>query len=180
MKAIIPAISLFLALAACHTAGGQVRSVGTWHSFKGLGLTMQSATRNPKETNTFTLYAELWDTYAGHLAAPGGKFVFSHDVTLHDFAAADGEAFSLFAGAGASAGWVKDHGRDGFGMMAALNGSFGACAAFARKHVLICAGITLEAGPWLHMTENRYVVSLYRNGIYQAYYPYISISYLFK
>lgn len=180
MKAIIPAISLFLALAACHTAGGQVRSVGTWHSFKGLGLTMQTGTRNPREANTFTLYAELGDAYAGHLTAPGGKFVFSHNITLHDFDAADGEAFSLFAGAGASAGWVKDHGRDGFGMMAALNGSFGACAAFARKHVHVSAGITLEAGPWLQKTAGNYVVSLYRNGIYQGYYPYISISYLFK
>lgn len=180
MKAFFPIVSLFLALAACHTAGGQVRSLGTWHSFKGVGLTMQTGTHNPREANTFTLYAELGDAFAGHLAAPGGKFVFSHDITVHDFDVADGEAVSLFVGAGASAGWVKDYGRDGYGVMAALNGSFGASALFARKHVHVCAGITLEAGPWLQKKENSYVISLYRNGIYQGYYPYISISYLFK
>ena len=180
MKAIIPAISLFLALAACHTAGGQVRSAGTWHSFKGLGFTMQTGAHNPGEANTFTLYAELGDAYSGHLAVPGAKFVYSHDITVHDFAAADGEAFSLFVGAGASAGWVKDRGREGYGMMAALNGSFGASAAFAKKHVHVSAGITLEAGPWLQKAENGYIISLYKNGIYQGYYPYISISYLFR
>ena len=180
MKACIPIVSFFLALAACHTAGGQVRSVGTWHSFKGLGLTMQTGAHNPKEANTFTLYAELGDAFAGHLVAPGCKFVFSRDITLHDFDMADGEAVSLFVGAGASAGYVKDYGRDGYGAMAALNGSFGASAAFLEKHVHISAGITLEAGPWLQKRENSYDISLYRNGIYQGYYPYISISYLFK
>ncbi len=180
MKARSLAVSLFLALALCQTAGGQVRSLGTWHSRKGAGLTMQVPARHPGESNTFTVYAELGDIYAGHLETPGGKFVFSHNISILSFEGVQEGDISLFAGAGASAGWVKDYGREGFGMMAAVNGSFGASAAFTANRIHVSAGVTIEAGPWLQKTGDNYSVSLYRNGIYRSFYPYISISYLFR
>ena len=175
----IIAVILFLTV-SCLPSRAQVMSAGTFHSYKGVGVIMLAATSDDREFNSFTLYADMSEVFAGRSSRPGAKFNFSRNIMILDIEPQDKEDFCLFAGAGVSAGWVQDYGRQGFGVAAALSGSFGANLAFPERHILITVAATLEAGPWIHKDKGEYNMFLYRSGIYQGIYPHISISYLFR
>mgnify|MGYP006988839342 CR=1 FL=1 len=170
-----------LALMACQAVAAQTFSAGTFHSFKGIGVSFLNSVTDPREFNTYTLFADLSDTFSGKEGSAGVKFNFSHNIIIHEFAPADGqEQLSLFIGAGGSGGYVNDYGREGYGLMAALSGSFGLRASFPEKHLSVNFGITVEAGPYLQTGAEGTRFSFYRNGIYQTPYPHVTLSYDFR
>ena len=117
---------LFLILslhAAMLTAAAQNYALGTFHSFKGLGLAAEIPSLKPKDFNTLVIYADMAGMYLGNDTTPGVKINFSHNARIVDFEPKTLDGLSLFAGAGFSTGWVSDSGREDFGLCGALSGS---------------------------------------------------------
>lgn len=159
-------------------AQAQLLSVGSFQSYKGLGVSIQSEGSDSQVFNTYTLYADMASVFAGSSKTPGVKFNFSHNFRLLNFPSAIGEDFCLYAGSGVSTGWVQDYMRSDFGLEAALTGTFGARMAFKRS-ILITFGITLDAGAIVFKENGNLKFSVYRNGVYQSIYPHIEIAYRF-
>ena len=180
MKNRVSVPSLILALLLCGVAGAQDFTAGTFHSYKGIGLTFQTGFEDPEEFNTFTLYAEMSGLYSGKEGRPGVKFNYSHNHRIVKFDSKDQSNIHLYLGPGATVGYVKDNGRDSYGIAAALSGTIGIEAAFLEKRCLITLGFTIEAGSYMFRDKGSLSFVLYRDGFYQAVYPQITVSYVFK
>jgi len=179
MKAPRFLLTFALALLWGTGANAQIRSVGTYHSYKGIGMSCQTGSPGSRDFNYFVFYADMSKVFSGKSQVPGVKFNYSHNVRLHTFTPLEREDICIFAGSGVSAGWVSDGQRDAFGFESALTGSFGFRAAFSRK-LMLTAGLTLEVGAFIYHDGRGLRYSLYRNGVTQSIYPQISISYMFK
>lgn len=177
MKASKIVLYLLCALMYSGTARAQLLSVGSFQSYKGLGISIQSG-NDTLSFNTYTLYADMAAVFAGSSKKPGIKFNFSHNFRIRNFVSVGGDDFCIYAGSGVSAGWVQDYMRSDFGFEAALTGTFGTRLAFKRG-VLITFGITLDAGAVVFRENGNFKFSIYRNGLYQSIYPHIEIAYLF-
>ena len=140
---------------------------------------METAAPQESDFNCFALYADLADMYLGNAGAPGIKFNFSHNIRIAEFSPQTVDELCLFAGSGFSAGWVTDTGREGYGLCAALSGTFGARAEFSYR-LVFTLGLTLETGGLLYREDAHLKSSLYRNGIYQTVMPNLTIAYRFK
>ena len=170
----------FLLLLLCVPASAQKGlGVGSFQSFKGMGLSFETLSPSGREFNTFTLYADMAGVYMGYNDAPGVKFNYSHNIRLAQFEPQTLDDLSFIAGSGFSTGWVKDNGRDGYGLSAALSGTFAARAVFPCR-VCFILGITLETGLLLYDNGGHATIALYRDGIYQTILPHLTISYQFK
>ena len=121
-------------LPAVHSARAQGFALGTFHSFKGLGLSAEIPSSKPKEYNSFSLFADLARVYTGDSPSPGVKFNMSHNIRIVDFKPRTADRISLFSGAGFSAGWVRDSGKDCYGLTGALSGTK-ARGGFPRKMI---------------------------------------------
>ena len=179
MKASGHVPAFVIMLLCCASAAAQVSSAGFFHSYKGLGVSLQSGSPGSRDFNDYTLYADMAGVFSGNADAPGIKFCYSHNVRVHTFESNPGTDFCIFAGSGVTAGWVNDFQRPSYGFEGALAGTFGTRAAFARN-ILLTAGLTLEAGAFIHYDGRGVRLSVYRNGLNQAVYPHISISYLIR
>lgn len=166
-------------LPAGHSARAQGFALGTFHSFKGLGLSAEIPSSKPKEYNSFSLFADLARVYTGDSPSPGVKFNMSHNIRIVDFKPRTADRISLFSGAGFSAGWVRDSGKDCYGLTGALSGTIGARAAFSCN-IVLSLGITLETGILLYKDNGHIKSTLYRDGIYQTVLPHLGIYYLFE
>ena len=153
--------------------------VGSFQSFKGVGLSFETLSPSGREFNTFTLYADLASVYLGDNPDPGVKFNFSHNIRIAQFNPQTLDDLSLIAGSGFSTGWVRDSGRDKYGLCGALSGTFGARAVFPCM-VCFILGITLETGLLLYDNGGHPTTTLYRDGIYQTILPHLTILYQFK
>ena len=60
-------------------------AVGSFQSFKGMGLSFETLSPSGREFNTFTLYADLASVYLGENPYPGVKFNFSHNIRIAQF-----------------------------------------------------------------------------------------------
>lgn len=153
--------------------------VGSFQSFKGVGLSFETLSPSGREFNTFTLYADLAPVYLGDNPDPGVKFNFSHNIRIAQFNPQTLDDLSLIAGSGFSTGWVRDSGRDKYGLCGALSGTFGARAVFPCR-VCFILGITIETGLLLYDNGGHPTTTLYQDGIYQTILPHLTILYQFK
>lgn len=170
----------FLLLPLCIPASAQKGlGVGSFQSFKGLGISLETLSPSGREFNTFTLYADMAGVYLGYNSDPGVKFNYSHNIRLAQFAPQTLDDLSFVAGSGVTAGWVKDSVRDGYGLCTALSGTFAARAVFPCR-VGFTLGITLETGLLLYDNGGHPTTTLYRDGIYHTILPHLTISYQFK
>lgn len=154
-------------------------AIGSFQSFKGAGLTMETLSPSGREFNTFTLYADLASVYLGSNSAPGVKFNYSHNIRIAQFSPQTLDDLSLIAGSGFSTGWIKDSGKDVYGLCGALSGTFGARAVFPCR-VCFILGITLETGLLLYDSGGHPRTTLYKDGVYQTILPHLTIFYQFK
>lgn len=154
-------------------------AIGSFQSFKGAGLTLETLSPSGREFNNFTLYADLASVYLGSTSTPGVKFNYSHNIRIAQFSPQTLNDLSLIAGSGFTAGWVKDSGKDVYGLCGALSGTFGARAVFPCR-VCFILGITLETGLLLYDNGGNARTTLYRDGIYQTIMPHLTIFYQFK
>lgn len=179
MKADRLVLTFALALLCSAGARAQIRSAGTFHSYKGVGLSCQTGSPGSRDFNYFVISADMSKVFSGKSKVPGVKFNYSHNVRLYTFNPVEREDICMFAGSGVSAGRVSDGQRDTFGFEGALTGSFGFRAAFSRK-ILFTAGLTIETGAFIYHDGRGLRFSLYRDGITHSIYPQISISYMFR
>lgn len=179
MKLTKNLLSLLCVLLFSVAAGAQSASVGVFQSYKGLGFTLQTPCEDHSGFNNYFLFADMASVFSGISTSPGVKFDYSHNYRLHTFTSARGEDLCIFAGSGVSAGWVQDDMRPSFGFEAALTGSFGARVAFERG-VVLTLGVSLDTGAFIFRDNGNIKFSVYRNGLYHSFYPYLCISYLLK
>ncbi|MBR3284645.1 MAG: hypothetical protein IKI70_00010 [Bacteroidales bacterium] len=177
-KALVMAALLFmpLSLSARPTGEGDVYW-GTIHSPKGFGV-FADFLWTGRGFNSFGFYADIYGISSLKASVPGIRFSFLHNVVLKQGSLGEGDAtYSLFAGPGLMAGYVMDRDvRQGFA--AGVSGDAGVRFDFPSSFA-VC--IFLQADLALHMKmHSQTTLSLYQNGLYQAWMPVLSISYRFK
>ncbi|MCR5561065.1 MAG: hypothetical protein K6F58_04520 [Bacteroidales bacterium] len=173
------ALLALILFAPARQALAQGYALGTFQSFKGVGLSAEVLSSSGREFSLFTLYADLAKVYTGANRLPGIKMGYSRNIRIADFEPKTLDDLCLFAGSGFTAGWVMDSGREVYGACGALSGTFGARAAFPCG-VVFSLGLTLETGLLLYPEGGNVKSTLYRDGIYNAVLPHLTISYFFK
>lgn len=162
-------ISLF-ALLFSLSVSARVEMAGLYNSPKGVGLCIVEGS----EKNTFTSFSALLDTYGIYGRkdiTPGIRFNISRQYYISGYRYGDARLY-LFAGSGASAGFVHDNGLLDVPLMpmGAVSGSFGITTDNPRKiNITLC--ITAEVG--ICAGPNGTV--WYMNGIQRALHPEICI-----
>ena len=179
LRLTVLALTLLLPSFCVNALAQKGLGIGSFQSFKGVGLSFETLSPSGREFNTFTLYADLAGMYLGYNEAPGVKFNYSHNIRIAQFSPQTLDDLSFIAGSGFSTGWVKDSGRDNYWVSAALSGTFGARAVFPCR-VCFILGITLETGLLLYDNGGHATTTLYRDGIYHIILPHLTISYQFK
>ncbi len=161
------------------SAGGRY-TVGTLHSPKGFGL-CASVQRGPDDFHSFLVYADITGLPLGAYAdgRPGIKASYFHPHILHSWGSAD-RPLELYLGPGGTLGYVRDLGESHFGACMALSCCYGLRWS-CRHRLQLTAGWSTELG--LHLTRhderNATTVSLYRNGLFQFFFPQLHIEYAF-
>ena len=178
IRALVIAAFLFLPMSLpARTAGERDVYWGTIHSPKGFGAFADFVWPG-HGFNSFGMYADIYGISSLKASVPGIRFSFLHNVVLKQGSIGDGDAtYSLFAGPGVMAGYVLD--RDmRQGVAAGLTGDIGVRFDFPSSFAV---GIFLQGDLALHMKiHSQTTLSLYQNGLYQAWIPVLSISYNFR
>ena len=180
-KALVIAALLFLPLSLpARPAGEGDVYWGTTHSAKGFGVYADFLWRG-SGFNSFGVYADIYGISSLKASVPGVRFSFLHNVVLKQGSLGeDGATYSYFMGPGVMAGYLMD--RDiKLGFAAGLTGAAGVRFDFPSSFA-VC--IFLQGDVALHLKreqlESHPTLSLYKNGLYQAWMPVLSISYHFK
>lgn len=171
-------IAVSVGLICCLCAFSQEKSAGIFNSPKGFGITFSADTPN-YGFNSFNLYADLTGVLSGKYSTPGVRFDYYRGIIIK---ALTTESFDcrLYAGPGVSTGFVRDYGSDNYGMLIALNGTFGAKFVFPRR-IAIDLGVTADLGLHIRGEERGQTTNLklYRNGLIRILYPQIKLEYCF-
>lgn len=153
-------------------------SAGSFHSPKGFGLCLDYDTGGPI-LNSYTLYADIYGIPNDRFNDPGLKFVFSHYNLLGRLDGEDVTA-SFWLGPGVSLGVVRDFGKGGnFGNCTSINCAGSVRLQYSRK-IIIDLGLNLELGFIGMKNRGDYEITVYGNGIRQAWYPQVKIMYEFR
>ena len=163
------------------------QDLGIYNSIKGVGLTLQLPSGG-SEFDAFTVITEVYGIPTGRTEKAGVKFNYSHNIIFHQ-TEFENALLSFYAGPGVSAGYLRDAElgihenhlvplKHKPGFMLALSGTVGSHLHFSRK---LSLDISLTADLGIHMrrdeTLNSIGLNLYKNGIFQALYPQLSILY---
>lgn len=123
--------------------------------------------------------ADMCGVYNGKYSKPGVSLAY---YGLFDILSCDlgkETALALYTGPGCHLGYVRDKGIDDYGLAAGLGGRIGVAFRFKSPFV-VCIDFSAVLG--CHITgqnefENK--MSIYKNGIYKAYFPQLGIKYSF-
>lgn len=170
---------LFMSL-ACQKSSAQEANalcIGTFHSPKGFGLSVQTQPERPS-FDSVSLIADLRGVISGDSGKPGIKLTYTRDIIFahRDY---DGMGLDLYAGPGLTAGYVHDQ-AETLHPIAGVSGVWGGRFTFDRHFT-----INLEFGCDLayRMSKNeRYGnidLSTYKSGLYHIYYPQLLIHWRF-
>ena len=177
-KALVIAAFIFLPLSLPARPAGEGDAYwGTIHSPKGFGAFADFVWEG-HGFNSFGVYADIYGISSLKASVPGVRFSLLHNVVLKQGSLGDGEAsYSIFAGPGVMAGYLLD--RDmRIGVAAGLTGDIGVRFDFPSSFAV---GVFLQGDLALHLKLNsQTTVSLYQNGLYQAWIPVVSFSYNFR
>ena len=177
---LIMVIALTMMLPGVTTA--RERSVGTSWSFTGVGITYE----HPLKESSFLLAGaqlEMSEVFLGTTARPGGSICFTCNDILRRMTSRNGNAVSLFAGAGAAAGYSKDYRLNGrelthHGVFFGVKGRAGVRIEYDRN-INITAAVAPVLGMHLSMKDETVMMRYYRYGLLQTLMPEITISYRF-
>ena len=177
-KALVIAAFIFLPLSLpARPAGEGDVYWGTIHSPKGFGA-FADVVWPGHGFNSFGVYADIYGISSLKASVPGVRFSFLHNVVLKQGSLGDdGATYSLFAGPGVMVGYLLD--RDiRVGVAAGITGDVGVRFDFPSSFGV---GVFFQGDLALHMKMGQQTtVSLYKNGMYQAWIPVLSISYNFR
>lgn len=179
-------IAVAAAALLCVNAGAQRTGAGIYNSPKGFGIQVDSDHFEDFYFDSFTVYADIYGIPTGRSKSPGVKANYSRNYVVRVFEKPNAD-LDLYVGPGCTLGYAKDfetnYYRDfsvplvkNHGAIAALSGTFGCRFEFGRR-IILDLSLCLEAG--LHIRKDEELgnlcVGLYKNGIFQAPYPQITI-----
>lgn len=183
-------IACLLLASVTAAAGTKEWSAGLYSSLTGIGLQAQLPSGEGREMDIISVLADTYGLLSGCTTDIGVRLGYTHDYIISTYVA-DGFTMDFHAGAGLTIGYVHD-GENGsilgtgealqkeMGVMAALSGSIGLRFDFTRK---VAIDFGLSANPGVHLRMDRengsMYLSFYRNGLFQALLPHISIMYRF-
>lgn len=177
-KALVIAAFIFLPLSLpARPAGEGDVYWGTIHSPKGFGA-FADVVWPGHGFNSFGVYADIYGISSLKASVPGVRFSFLHNVVLKQGSLGDeGATYSIFAGPGVMVGYLLD--RDiRIGAAAGITGDIGVRFDFPSSFGV---GVFFQGDLALHMKMGQQTtISLYKNGLYQAWIPVLSISYNFR
>ena len=166
----------------------RAQELGLYNSPKGIGVQCASGVRDGV-FHTVTAFVDIYGVATSRCQYPGYRFNASRLYVLRTISAGDVN-MRIYAGPGVSAGYVHDHDKgrgiditnlisDSPGGMLAVSGEAGCRFDFGRL-VSLDLSFTAEAGA--HIRHNRKetgytaaYLSIYNNGLLQAFYPQLSI-----
>lgn len=172
--------SLFI---ACATSSAQTRA-GVFNSPQGFGLCLDTG-HSGDSFNSFSAYADIYGVVTGRAIYPGFKFQYLRNTAFKTFESGDAMV-RIYAGAGASAGYVHDFEKRS-DHLTFLQKGLGACAAIAGdagcmltySDISVDLSFCAEAGFHAKSEDGAFKLSLYRNGLYQFCYPRLRIMWNF-
>ncbi len=152
-------------------------SLGTFHSPKGFGISIDNVV-DSISFNAFTLIADMHGVLTGEHPRPGVKFTYTRNFILRHF---DKEYYvvDLYAGPGVTAGYLRDIHKS-YGLMAGLSCLAGSRFSFPTNFsvsIELCADIALEINR--NQRYGNVDLSLYKSGLFHAYFPQLKIHYCF-
>ncbi len=157
------------------TGTAQPRSVGGVFSFSGAEVSYQHSN---SESTFFEINAgiDFCGVLDGQVASPGVRagFTYNFNIWGHEFGTG---VFSVLAGIGCSAGYVRQTGMS-FGPMAGLAGKIGIEYLF-KVPVILSLDFTPVLGMHLEGQGSGSLLKVYQEGIIKAYYPRLGIRYVF-
>lgn len=168
----------------CLRAG--VPSAGIYNSFKGIGVTAQFNGASVKDMHIAHLFGDFYGVPTGRAREVGIKFNYTRAYVFSEIPSEEC-IFKFYAGPGASLGYVRDyehgyyenlslHLKNNPGGMTSLSGTAGCIVDFSKK-IFINLSWTAELG--IHVRRNattgKTELNWYKNGIFQALYPQLSI-----
>lgn len=148
-------------------------SLGTFHSFKGIGF---SASLN--EQHSFALYADTEGVFSGHTVSPGFRFTYLYHYPLFNIRTKDGSVFNFYAGPGVTTGLIRE--KIAYGWMGGISGCAGVQVCL-RKHFLISLEFESDVGFFFTDDSNSMTKKLkfYNKGLSYVWYPQLRIEYDF-
>ena len=177
-------------LCSTENASAQRTLAGLYNSPKGFGLQVDIESKTAPEFSRIVLYADSYGIFQGRTTTPGAVLSFTRDYIFASQERQD-VIFNLYAGAGATAGYVHDFEKGSgslyagalsrrMGFAGALAGNIGVRADFGRRLVLD-ASLRADLGLFARAKdENGSVLfSFYRNGALRCLYPQLSLLYRF-
>ena len=179
-------LAFAVAVTLCCSAAAQQRAFGLYNCLKGFGVNLEVAGADGEFVDSYTLFADIYGFPTGRTDSPGVKFNYSREFPLLEVLE-NNVSYSLYAGPGFSTGLVRDFEKNYYqdlshpleknpGFIAALSGIFG-CRFGFRNRIVLDLSFTLEAGLHIRKDESggNAQVSLYKNGIFESFYPQLSI-----
>ena len=150
--------------------------IGTMHSLKSLGLTVELPADSYNASDVFSLLADMHGLWDGSRPMPGVKLSYIRNVTLKEFRLDDIET-SFYAGPGVIVGVVRDSSKP-FGFMTGLTGDIGLRVFFPRRIVLYAelgmdVALFVSKQPYSHGLDMTY----YQSGLKNFFYPQLRIAY---
>ena len=163
-------------------------SLGIFNSPKGFGAEV----RLPEKGRAFMsahVFVDIYEVATSRCSYPGIRANVSRQYVLNRIEK-EGVSYTLYAGPGISAGYVRDHDKgrgidftslagNNEGAMVALSGNFGCRFDFGG---LISLDLSIAGDLGLHMRRNEserdffaISTSIYNNGIYQILCPQLTI-----
>lgn len=174
---------LLLLCLLCLSASLKAQSIGLFSSLKGFGISYY--TGNEEKSDVFTAYADTYGMWHDRTCTPGVKLLYNHCTPFFKQDFSESRLY-LSAGPGVALGYVHDFDRGvnsintlqhNMGISASLTCRLACMLYFPGKAMSVDFSLLLEAG--MHLRKDEIVVqnnlALYRNGLYQALYPQISI-----
>lgn len=179
-------LAVLAALTLCLNASAQRVAFGLYNSIKGFGLCLDVASADDTYVDALVIFADIYGFPTGRAESPGFKFNYSREFFIDRIETPEA-AFTFYLGPGFTTGFAKDYEKSYFqdfakpleknhGAIAALSGTGGCRISFQRK-VELDLSMTLEAGLFFRRDEkgSQVHVGLYKNGIFEAFYPQLSI-----
>ncbi len=170
IRITIATVLIFLAMPGVANAGEL--SAGSFNSFKGFGISLDYAA-SKDILNSYMIYADTYRVLSGTCKDAGIKMVYLHYNRLSTYVYPN-SSFDLLFGPGASTGYVRNAGSDRFGFILTADIAIAIRARFQRD-IDLELGTVAELGFISGNNGGKFQISMYDNGLTQAFLPFLKI-----
>lgn len=177
-------LSILMAALFSALSEGESRAqtaVGTFHSPKGFGLSLETS-KGPDYDHfaSFFIIADMMDVWNDKRASVGTKATYTHNIVIRRGVLDKTVDWEFYAGPGLTGGLARDTGKD-YGLIAGITGCTGARLSFSNK-VMISLDLNLDicAFATRNSRKGNYNMAFYEAGLTHFPYPQIKISYALR